>query len=209
MPDPTALWGHGDLAAHFGFLPRASVPWPRAGRLKHPDPAEAEALRHFVDGPVQLVDVDPRELFANQPWVLREHAEYYLTGRWERTGRTSADRDQRANLFPVLVRDRLDRMVIHTGHHRSLVALILGRPVRARVLGGDTDPGDAVALTPHLLVGTTTPIPHEAISAPLDAVEHIRAGATVLTPTEEVAREALSVLLGGEPATTYSGSNPT
>ena len=97
--------------------------------------------------PVDLVDVDPRQLWASQPWVVRHHAAYYRTGEWERTGRTSADHWVELNQFPVVV-ERRGRSIIVAGHHRATAALIDGRPLRVRVAAR----GGRVAVTPLLFV---------------------------------------------------------
>ena len=141
-------WGCGDLDACFNGAPKVIVPWPSAGRRKHERRVPEAEVEQLIAGPARLHEVDPRTLFATQPWVLRTHAAYYLTGEWEITGRTSADMHSIANRYPTFV-ERRGQLVIATGHHRSLAALIEGRPVLARVAAADPQP---VAITPHLTI---------------------------------------------------------
>ena len=119
----------------FGDRDQIVTPWPRAGRTKTTPLYDREVVGAFVDEPPQLVDVDPSSLWCTQPWVLRSHVRHYLSGVWERTGRTSADMHVRANRYPLLYTDAKDRTIILAGHHRSLAAILLGRPVRARLVG--------------------------------------------------------------------------
>ena len=143
-----ALWGCGDLDACFNRAPKVIVPWPSAGRRKNERRIPEAEVQQLIAGPARLYDVDPRTLFATQPWVLRTHAAYYLTGEWEITGRTSADMHSWANRYPTFV-ERRGQLLIATGHHRSLAAIIQGRPVLARVVAADAQP---VAVTPHLAI---------------------------------------------------------
>ena len=97
------------------------MPWPSAGRRKNERQIpEAEAER-LIARPARLHEVDPRVLFATQPWVVQEHAAYYLSGEWEITGRTSADMHSWANRYPTFV-ERRGQLVIATGHHGSPVS---------------------------------------------------------------------------------------
>ena len=191
MPDnstksPLRTYGCGDLDVVFGDADIALCPWERAGRLKTGDPILESNTAEVLAAPVWLSLVDPRQLWASQPWVLRTHAAYYRTGEWERTGVTSADRHVEANRFPVIVPDRLDRLVIRTGHHRALAALVDGRPLLCRL--ATAAPDGAVAVTPSLLVGTHSRLPHVQVSNAASAVAYIESGTAVLCD-EVLARE--------------------
>ena len=129
------------LAGGFGDGDRIVAPWPRAGRSKSAPLYDRELVAAFVAEQPRLVDVDTSELWCTQPWVLRSHVRYYLGGEWERTGRTSADMHVRANRYPLLHVDDRGRTIILAGHHRSLAATLLGRPVRARMVGTSTGDG--------------------------------------------------------------------
>jgi len=191
MPDiftnsPSRMYGCDDLDAVFGDTDMALCPWERAGRLKKGDPILESNTDAVLDSPIWLSLVDPRRLWASQPWVLRTHAAYYRTGEWERTGVTSADRHVEANRFPVIVPDRLDRLIIRTGHHRALAALIEGRPLLCRL--ATAPPDGAVAITPRLLVGAHSRLPHVTAPNSGSAVRHIESGTAVLCD-EVLARE--------------------
>jgi len=147
------LWGCGDLEAFFKGAPQVNVPWPSAGRRKSEPRIPASEVKALVAGSARLHEVDPRTLFATQPWVLRAHTDCYSTGEWEVSGRTSADMHSFANRYPTFV-ERRGQLIIATGHHRSLVALIEGRPVLARIASSDAQP---VAITPHLAIVAIEP----------------------------------------------------
>ena len=168
------LWGCGDPDRLFGAHPRASAPWPRAPRRKHQPAVDLGAVAALVQSPVALRDVDPRGLWSGQPWVLREHVSYYRTGRWERTGETSADRFSELNQYPVVFDDHRGRPVIVAGHHRATAALLAGRPLTVRVPATDgrsaitpllwfdpkgpaTSPWRSSGLARRRSVGTTSP----------------------------------------------------
>jgi hypothetical protein len=153
--DPTdARWGTGELDAFFNGASKALLPWPSAGRLKGEPRTPVASVEHLLSTPPRLHEVDPCALYASQPWVLRTHVGYYLTGEWELTGRTSADMHSTANRYPTFA-ERRGQLVIVTGHHRCLAALIQGRPVLARVVTDDRHP---VAITPHLAIADTSGI---------------------------------------------------
>ncbi len=189
MSDPHQLWGVGELVALFGDASKVVCPFPRAGTLKHPQPDQVPA---DLDGPTFLTLIDPRDLWASQGWVLREHAEYYKTGRWELTGRTSADQDTPSNWYPLVVADHLGRKVIRAGHHRATVALIEGRPLLARVFP-DT-PDQAIAVLPRLLWGWTSRLPNLRCRTAGEAVSAVREGRTALCKDADVASLAAIAL---------------
>ena len=187
------LFGVGDLDRVFSTgQSRAIAPWPRAGALKHGGAADRTLTHEQLWGPVWLTEVDPRTLWASQGWVVREHAEYYRTGTWEMTGETSANRDAPSNHWPIVMVDRLGRPVIRAGHHRSLVALIEGRPVLARLFPGEAD--GATAITPLLLMGGRTRLDHVACDEVDDAVRRIRDGRRVLCSNAELATAVARVV---------------
>jgi hypothetical protein len=143
---PERLAGCGDLDKLFGHHDRVITPWPRAPRRKHQPAFDRAVLARLEQSPVDLVEVDPRTLWASQPWVLRHHAAYYLTGEWERTGRTSADRHLELNRYPVVVMDHRGRPVIAAGHHRAAAALVTGQSLLVRAVAT----GSVCAITPLL-----------------------------------------------------------
>ena len=157
------LFGRGDVAGWFTG-DRGLVPWPRwkqrppgtnrdrSRRSGAPVRDRAAAIRAAVSGPAVLHEIDPRLLYASQPFVIRHHACYYAEADdyWF-AGITSADVLSALNRFPTLEAVAGGRFVIRSGHHRSLVALLTGTPVRARIIG-DTACGP-VSVTPLLAIG--------------------------------------------------------
>lgn len=196
------LWGCGDIDVVFHRADRVLLPWARASRRRGPTGIEQAtqlrtAARDIVARPPRLMEVDPRHLRATQPWALRHHVSYYLTGAWERTGITSADRDSEANRYPTITLSA--ERVIHTGHHRALAALIQGRALLARTT--TDDPRWAVAVTPSLHVGPMTPLPAVSASTPTEAADVINDGDIALVATQAVANATLNLLAppsGGE-----------
>jgi hypothetical protein len=187
------LWGAGSLDECFAGHGKVVCPWPRAPRSRGVPDARGQVTAAMVHGPVHLSEVDPRRLYASQGWVVRQHVDYYLTGAWERTGVTSADRDNAANRYPIVVVDHRGRLVIATGHHRSLVALIEGRPLPCRLV--PAEPDEAEALLPHLLVGPSTRVQHVVASTVDEAVELVRSGQSVLCHDRVVATRACRALM--------------
>ncbi len=136
------------LEAAFGGHSQIVAPWPRPGRRKGVPLYDRDVVARFVASQPRLVEVDPNDLYATQTWVVRSHVGYYLSGEWERTGRTSADMDKRANRYPLIYPDDRGRLLILAGHHRSMAARVEGRPVLARLVGATPDVG--VALVPSV-----------------------------------------------------------
>lgn len=196
------VWGCGDIDVVFHRADRVLLPWARASRRRGATGVEmALQLRTTVSDivarPPRLMEVDPRHLRATQPWALRQHVSYYLSGAWERTGITSADRDSDANRYPTITLGT--EQVIHTGHHRALAALIQGRALLARTTA--SDPSWAVAVTPSLHVGTVTPLPAISASTPTEAADVINNGGIALVASQTIANATLNLLAppsGGE-----------
>lgn len=187
-------WGIGDPAAVFGGSDRTVCPWQSARRLKRQPLVEPDPVAAVLAGTPYLADVDPRQLRCTQTWVLHQHVAWYLTGQWERTGTTSADRGKAHNRYPLIYQDQWGDLVIAAGHHRSMAALIEGRPVRARVLrpAGAT----AVALLPNLFIGGPDSVPFAVNIAgePEVAADLVRAGQATSVFDLAVATDALAHL---------------
>lgn len=124
------------------------TPWARATRRKGVALYDRDVVGEFVAQPPQLTEVDPASLVATQTWVVREHVRYYLTGEWERTGRTSADMHQRASRYPLISPDDRGQLLILAGHHRAMAARIEGRMLQTRVVGQAVE--GLVAVTPSI-----------------------------------------------------------
>ncbi len=137
----------------FKGAPKTTVPWPQGGRLRGIPKIDPRLIRDVLASPAVLAEVDPTTLHANQPWIVAEHVAYYLGDQWRRTGRTSADRWEAANRFPLVLPDYRGRPTIVAGHHRSAAALLRGEPVLARVAPGTWDA--PAHLTPSLVLAPT------------------------------------------------------
>jgi len=173
-------WGAGSVDERFGRQVKVTLPWPVAGRPKSLVHGVHTLTETQVASPVWLAEVDPRTLWASQPWIVREHVAYYLTGEWERTGVTSADRHLLGNRWPAIVVDHLGRPVIRAGHHRATAALLRGRPLLARLF--PSDPDGAEAVLPCLLLGARTRVSDVVeCSSVEDALAVARSGGRVLS----------------------------
>lgn len=157
-------------------------PWPRARRLKHRARFDRETVVDLLSRPVELVEVDPRTLVANQTWVLLQHARYYTTGRWERTDLTSADQHQEVNQFPVVMPNDGGQRVIVAGHHRATAALVEGRPLLVRTAARTA----RAAVSPLVFWDPQVVTPDER-----DQLDTLMSGTTVDVPDLESARQLL------------------
>lgn len=182
------VWGCGDLASVFNSAMRV-VPWPSAPQRKGQPVVASEDVGRLITGPPALADLDPRAMFATQTFCVASHVGYYLGSEWPRTGRTSADPGKFANRYPLVWVDPDGRQILLGGHHRSLAALIQGRPVRCRVLRTEGD--DAVAVLPLLLAGSSARVDHRATSDPVEAAATVEAVRTALVPDLEIARQTM------------------
>lgn len=186
------LFGSGDLEAFFAGQDRNLVPWGLAPRRKHTLLIDDDDRRRLLTGTPALKDIDPRTLYASQHWVLAHHCRYYTTGTWERTGRPACDREKLANRYPLIHTDAAGHRIILGGHHRALVALLNGTPLRARLVRTHTR--EATAVLPRLLVGSHTALDHTAADDPRKAADLVDAGTTALVPDLDTARRALHAL---------------
>ena len=76
---------------------------------------------------------DPRKMRASQGGVTRQGVRYYMSEEYKRTGLTYADRDQAGNRVPVLARFPDGTLLILSGHHRAVAALLAGEMLHANV----------------------------------------------------------------------------
>ena len=182
VPGAERLWGCADIEALFTGHQQIVVPWPRLSSTKS-GPKTPSAVHLFAEAP-SLRYLDPRQLWSTQSWVLRNHVSYYLTGEWERTGRTSADQNKLANRYPLVVADASGRMAILAGHHRSAAALIEGRQLLVRSIPAEAFLNGAVAVLPHLWVCETA---EETVDEVATAVQRIADGDLVVVSTAALA----------------------
>ncbi len=185
------LWGTGRVEAAFSS-DRRVVPWPLAPRRKGQPYVAQEDVVRLLTGPPSLADLDPRLMHATQTFCVASHVGYYLTGTWERTGITSADPGVASNRYPLVWIDDEGRQILLGGHHRSLAALLDGRPVRCRVLR--TDPDGAIALLPVLLIGESASVPTTATDDPGTAAALVTRRQSVLVPDLDTGRRVLAEL---------------
>lgn len=184
------LWGTGDLSAVFHqSAVKVTLPWPRAGRMPDGHLFDRPSLEAELAEPVPAIALlDPRTLWASQPYVTRAGVEYYLGPRWFRTGETYADRHVAFNRLPVVERRGDGTDVLLGGHHRSCAALLAGQPVLVRcIVHADRDVAiERVDLElPSLAVGAWS------AAEPVDSVDHatssIRSGERVRVADVELA----------------------
>lgn len=140
---PAELYGNiGHVDEYFQGHPTRPVPWKHAAVKKTQHLWDKDAVTAALKNPDHpLEDVDPRELLASQPSVVRSAAQHYMSGEHEKTGKTFETGSNVGNKHPVIFHDNdTDQKTILSGHHRAFVALAEGRPLRARVVRGRRTP---------------------------------------------------------------------
>jgi hypothetical protein len=132
--------GRDGVNATFGNGPTGLTPWPRVGRLKGEPAYDDELVQvELRKKPADIVlqNTDPRELWASQGGLVKQHVEYYLHDlTWKLTAEPSADKNQLGNRFPVVYFRDDGRRIILSGHHRAAAALLNGEPLKARIVTG-------------------------------------------------------------------------
>jgi hypothetical protein len=125
-----------------GDTSQALTPWRQAGGLKTHMPFEQEKVNEAVRQPESsLTDVDPRNLKATQPYIMRAPLEHYMHPQAQESGRTYADREQAGNRYPVIysrthpATGDVENLIL-SGHHRATAALLGGQFLRARYVQG-------------------------------------------------------------------------
>lgn len=140
---PEELHGNIDhVDEYFQGNPTRPVPWKQAVVKKTQHLYDKDAVRKCLQNPDHpLEDVDPRELRASQPSVVRSAAQHYMTGEHEKTGKTFENSGNVGNKHPVVFHDNdTGQRTLLSGHHRAFVALAQGRPLRAKVVRGRRTP---------------------------------------------------------------------
>ena len=138
------FYGRGDLEAMFpDEAPTRPVPWEQASKRKDREDYDKVRVAGLIKGPVELHDLDPRDLHAYQPAVVRAGVRHYLhSDAYMHGGETYADAGKAYNQYPVVYRrDPLNpggehQNIILSGHHRAAAALLQGRQFRARYVEG-------------------------------------------------------------------------
>lgn len=139
-----AAYGANDISALFpedGL--RSTVPWPQAAKSKDFDGFNQRIVNKAVEqADPALHPIDPRTLLATQPQITRSGVDYYLSGKYEETGKTFADATKGGNAAPTVyirpnaVDPTKAEHVLLTGHHRAAAALLRGEPLQARIIEG-------------------------------------------------------------------------
>jgi hypothetical protein len=136
--------GIGDIDKVFKGHLIVPAPFQRAGRSKQFQDYEVDKVHELIRrSPEGLRDVDPSYLLSTQPSVTRPGVNYYLSGEYERTGKTFADQSHAGNIYPVVYERESERGIepmLLSGHHRATAALIKGEPLRALVVRGRQGP---------------------------------------------------------------------
>lgn len=119
------------------------VPWRSASVKKTQHLWDKDAVSKALVNPThELEDVDPRELRATQPSILRSAAQHYMEGgEHHQTGKTYEGGENLGNKHPIIFHDNdTGQRTICSGHHRAFAALAEGRPLRAKVVRGRRTP---------------------------------------------------------------------
>ncbi len=190
-PTDTAqrLQGVSDIDPLFRGGDRVVLPWRRAPQRRGEPLVSAKAVQALLMGSPFLTDLDPVQLCATQTWVVRSHAPYYLSGTWEQTGTTSADRHLASNRYPLVLVDAAGNRLLLASHYRALAALVQGRPLRARV-HRPAGHGE-VAVLPTLLVGDGCDLPHTRTDEPTAAASLVASRTTAMVPDLATAKARL------------------
>lgn len=130
------IFGSGNVDSVFNGAVTTGVPFERVHTSKslkmgYPAARIADALR---TGDFTLDEVDPRDLKATQPGIVRSHVGHYLGPEYAKTGQTAADQESALNKYPTVYKRKDGQMVIVSGHHRAVAALIKGEGLIARVI---------------------------------------------------------------------------
>ncbi len=107
-------------------------------------------------------------------------------------GPDPADQARPQNRYPLVWIDDGGRQLLLGGHHRSLAALIQGRPVRCRVRRAEASA--ATPVLPLLLVGATCVLADLATEDAQVAAAAVGASRTALVPDFATAAEVLRQL---------------
>lgn len=116
----------------------AVVPWQQAGQRKdrktYDEDLVARSITHPHEFPIE--DVDPRELRATQPKVLRAGVKHYMENNEGTYGEQNGGDRKLGNDVPRIYHREDGQKIILTGHHRAAAALLKGEPLRAMVIRG-------------------------------------------------------------------------
>lgn len=131
-----------------GSAPKTTIPFPAANRRKDRPGWDIDTVHAALREPRQTSHIDPRELHASQSSVTRPGVSHYMSGEYERSGRTYADQGDPGNARPIVYsRPRhpegpeSDREhVLLSGHHRATAALLKGEQLEHIAVNGPWGP---------------------------------------------------------------------
>lgn len=141
--DPDSLHGNiHHVDEYFQGHSTRPVPWKQAPVKKTQHLYDKDAVSKALRDPDHhLEEVDPRDLQASQPSVVRAAAQHYMEGEHHKTGKTYEDSSNLGNKHPVVFHDNdTGTRTILSGHHRAFAALAKGEPLLAKVVRGRRTP---------------------------------------------------------------------
>lgn len=133
------FFGVNDVDAVFKGNPLAGAPWAQAPRSKTHRLDDPRLVQDAVANPdkYKTVSLDPRDLYAGQPQVVRAAAQHYMQNTYHQTGQTYENSRNPGNAQAVVFHDTVnDRKIIRSGHHRALSALLRGEQFEPLLVEG-------------------------------------------------------------------------
>jgi GNAT superfamily N-acetyltransferase len=116
----------------------AAVPWQQAGMRKdrktYDENLVARSITHPHEFPIE--DVDPRDLRATQPKVIRAGVKHYMENPERTYGEDNGGDRRLGNDVPRIYHREDGQKIILSGHHRAAAALLKGEPLKAMVIHG-------------------------------------------------------------------------
>ncbi len=122
-----------------GPAPSVTTPWPSASESKDRKTFDEDLVARSITHPHEFPteELDPRELRARQPKLLRQHVKSYMDGTRDQDAQDS----RLGNDVPrVYHRTDDDQKIILSGHHRAAAALLKGEPFHAKIIRGGWGP---------------------------------------------------------------------
>lgn len=129
-----------------GSAPKTVNPFPAAGRRKDRGGWDPGVVHQALSEGRQTSHIDPRELKSTQTWVTHQGVSHYMSGEYERTGRTFSDQHDPGNARPIVYsRPRTpeggtQEHIILSGHHRATAALLKGEQLEHIAVKGPWGP---------------------------------------------------------------------
>lgn len=115
------------------------APWPAAGQRKDRKSYDEELVGRSITHPHEfpIEEVDPRDLRATQPKVMRAGVQHYMNNPSGKTyGEDNGGDHRLGNDIPRIYHREDGQKLILAGHHRAAAALAKGEKLRAMVIHG-------------------------------------------------------------------------